>query len=164
MTRRFFYEPQPGHVAHTAASALLVTQPDFVDFLGHQLEDTLPAVASLSKTIDKYGNSTEPNQSAVNVAFGTDENPMSFIASGKVSGPRFAGSMRWVGKTGSFDDRHIVENYPWEEFGEGVVVDVLTLLLLLLLLFFLFYSYSLFTQASYTNITSRSQVEAATYP
>ncbi|KAJ9399551.1 hypothetical protein DTO282F9_3425 [Paecilomyces variotii] len=124
MTRRFFCEPQPNHVAHTAASALLVTQPDFVDFLGHQLNDTLPAVANLSKTIDRYGNSTEPNHSATNVAFGTDENPMSFIASGTVSGPRFSGAMRWVAKTGSFDDRHIVENYPWDDFGEGTVVDV----------------------------------------
>ncbi|KAL1863348.1 hypothetical protein Plec18170_000182 [Paecilomyces lecythidis] len=124
MTRRFFYEPQPGHVAHTAASALLVKEPDFVDFLGHQLGDTLPAVANLSKTIDKYGNSREPNHSATNVAFETDENPMSFIAAGAVSGPRFSGAMRWAGKTGSLDDSHIVENYPWDDFGDGMIVDV----------------------------------------
>lgn len=55
---------------------------------------------------------------------------MSFIASGTVSGPRFSGAMRWVAKTGSFDDRHIVENYPWDDFGEGTVVDVRYFLIL----------------------------------
>ena len=124
MTRHIFCEPEIGHVRHTAASALFVTEPDFTNWIGHNLMETLPAVANVSKAIDKYGSSTEATHSAFNVAFNNTTHPMAFIATGDISGPRFASGMNWIGKNGTFDNSHIVDNYPWGELGSATIVDV----------------------------------------
>lgn len=124
MTFGMFQEPEKGKVAHTEASKQLMLNSGLRDWWGHLMFDMIPAIKALPKTMDTYGKSSEAIHSATNIAFNTTIHPMTYICQGAVSGPRFSGAMRLIGADPAHADSHMVNGFPWSEFGSSTVVDV----------------------------------------
>lgn len=53
MMRRWFCEPETGHVGHTASFALFITEPDSVHYISHIIRDSLPGVAYVADAIER---------------------------------------------------------------------------------------------------------------
>ena len=124
MTNRIFREPVTGYVGHTAASALYIKQPDIQHWHGLNLIDLYPAAANIGRSLKHYQNSMESNKNSLNFFYNTEEDPIPYLTSRAESGVRFAGGMNFVGSSGAFDNRHLVESYPWHELGAETIVDV----------------------------------------
>ncbi|TPX08611.1 uncharacterized protein E0L32_009950 [Thyridium curvatum] len=119
---RIFAEPQPGHVAHTAASLLLGTDPQMQALVAHMSEEAFPASARIVDALDKFPYSGEPGESPFSLAFGG----ASFFER-KMARPetmqRFAAAMgSWSAGDGS---AHMRDCYDWAALPRGAtVVDV----------------------------------------
>lgn len=72
MTSNLFCEPAVNSIAHSATSALLVTNPSFHDWAVFMSEASVPAAGKLVEASEKWPGSVEKNQTAYNIAMETD--------------------------------------------------------------------------------------------
>ena len=124
MTQGFFHEPEMGLVAHTSSSVLL-RDPITRDTLRYITEDSGPASLRLVENVEKYGASEEMNETAWNLAHGTDLPQFQFFEKHPKRGRRFWQAMRYMGRTEGFNIKHLVSGFDWSQLSEGsTVVDV----------------------------------------
>ncbi|KAL4872640.1 histidine phosphatase superfamily [Aspergillus spectabilis] len=76
-TAGFLYEPQPGHVAHTALSAPFVTKPSYLDAMMFLAGTAAPAALQMPAVTQRFGQSLRANETAFNLAFNT---PLTFVS------------------------------------------------------------------------------------
>ncbi|KAL4923597.1 S-adenosyl-L-methionine-dependent methyltransferase [Aspergillus undulatus] len=124
MTNRLFFEPAPGMVAHSAASALLVTSSALNDWVGYCSEETFPAAAKVVEAHERFGVSTDPTKAGYSVAFGTDKPMFEHMAQYPERERRFANTMVEMTSTEGYGIHHLVDGYKWEGIGKAKVVDV----------------------------------------
>ncbi|KAL4885489.1 S-adenosyl-L-methionine-dependent methyltransferase [Aspergillus karnatakaensis] len=124
MTNRLFSEPEPGRVAHTASSALLVRSRALNDWVGYTTEETYPASAKLVEAYEKFGPSLSPTETGYNVAFGTDKPMFLHMAEDPERERRFANTMVEMVSTEGYGIHHLVGGYRWEKLGKAKIVDV----------------------------------------
>ncbi|KAL4816688.1 S-adenosyl-L-methionine-dependent methyltransferase [Aspergillus spinulosporus] len=124
MTNRLFTEPEPGMVAHTASSALLVTSRALNDWVGYTTEETFPASAKIVEAQERFGASRSPTETGYNVAFGTAKPMFEHMAEDPERERRFANTMVEMTSTEGYGIHHLVGGYGWDQIGKAKVVDV----------------------------------------
>ena len=130
MSFGLFTEPSSGQVAHNPVSALLVTDADLEAWLYLCTNIAYPAGAVIPKAIEKYGVSSEANETAYGVSIGRKISQFERFreADGHDEHEMFARAMRGISAGGAYDVRHVIEGgYPWHELeaaGGSLVVDV----------------------------------------
>ncbi|KAL8825776.1 MAG: hypothetical protein Q9191_004208 [Dirinaria sp. TL-2023a] len=125
MTNRIFCEPTPQTVAHTAASRLVREGNPMRPFVQWLTEDCAPMIAHQIDAIDKWGHgSQEPNQTAVNYAYGGNGPFYSFISADPVRERRFGTTIQQVSQQSASSFQHIQDGFDWACLGEGTVIDV----------------------------------------
>ncbi|KAL4893186.1 S-adenosyl-L-methionine-dependent methyltransferase [Aspergillus ambiguus] len=124
MTNRLFCEPEPGMVAHSACSALLVRSKALNDWVGYTTEETYPASAKVVEAQERFGASQKANESAYNVAFSTEKPMFAHLAEFPDRERRFANTMVEMTSTEGYGIHHLVNGYRWENVGNTTVVDV----------------------------------------
>ncbi|GME33715.1 putative o-methyltransferase family 2 protein [Neofusicoccum parvum] len=124
ITNRIFCEPRPGHVAHTAASRVLVDDPTMNDWVGLCSSDFFPAAARTVDAMEKWPGSQEPTQCGFSAAWGI-EVPM-FVEIGRdpARAKRFGRAMQSLTGGEGYEVDYLVNGYPWEALGSATVVDV----------------------------------------
>ncbi|KAL1961388.1 hypothetical protein VTO42DRAFT_116 [Malbranchea cinnamomea] len=123
ITRRIFREPEPGRVAHSAASALIADNEALQCWIANLVDDTLEAVLALPKTYDAHGLSLDPNLSPFNIARdNTSVSSLDLVISDPQRGARFAKGIAWVPTTTVGSTEANLRVYPWQQF--RLVVDV----------------------------------------
>lgn len=111
----------PVHVAHTATSALLHSDPGMQATVSHMTEEAFPASTKIVECLETYPHGkSEPNESPFTMVFG-----MSFFER-KVRMPetmqRFGQSMSsW---SEGDESGHMRDGYAWGELSAGTVMDV----------------------------------------
>ncbi|KAI1373456.1 S-adenosyl-L-methionine-dependent methyltransferase [Hypoxylon crocopeplum] len=129
-TNFIFYEPSPGHVAHTAVSAMLAREPQFATFLRLVLVDLAPIAVALPHALLKWPQSEAPTHSGVNAAFRTEEPFFKWLSRDAGRQARFDEGMAGFSSAGTVaGDRPQtvdVAAYPWGKVlpPDGHVVDV----------------------------------------
>ncbi|OCL11850.1 O-methyltransferase [Glonium stellatum] len=125
MTNRIFKEPKDGYVAHTAASRLLVDDPQMIDWVGLCSADFFPAAAHTVDAMVKYPGSQEPGEAGFTVAWRHEGTPM-FLEIGKnpARAKRFGGAMSSLTGGEGYEVDYLVNGYPWEELGDATFVDI----------------------------------------
>ncbi|PSN62387.1 S-adenosyl-L-methionine-dependent methyltransferase [Corynespora cassiicola Philippines] len=123
------FAPAPdGKVAHNAASALLVNDPDLEAWLYLCTNIAYPAGAQLPKALEKYGASSEANETAYSVYIGRHVSQFERFREpdGHAEHEMFARAMKGISAGGAYDVHHVVHGgYPWNELPEGtLLVDV----------------------------------------
>lgn len=124
MTNRLFCEPDPGKVAHTAASSLLIRSKALNDWVGYTTEETFPVSVKVVEAYEKFGISQKPNESAYNIAFNTDKPMFDHLAEFPGRERRFANTMVEMTSTEGYGMHHLLNGYRWENIGKATVVDV----------------------------------------
>lgn len=72
MTNDFLHEPITGEVAHNAMSALLVTNPSLIKWALHLAESSGTTAAKMVEATEKWGATTNRNETAFALAKNTD--------------------------------------------------------------------------------------------
>jgi 6-hydroxytryprostatin B O-methyltransferase len=132
MTRRTFYEPTPGYVAHTASSAAVIKDSSLSAWMGHNIDEIGRALSWQGKAIDKWGDTEDPSKTAMCLAFGLPEGSTVFDflqndGEGEKKGwraKRFGLAMSAMSKTGAFSSTHLHTGFDWPSLGEATLVDV----------------------------------------
>lgn len=124
MTNRLFSEPEPGMLAHTAASALLVRSQALNDWVGYTTEETYPASTRVVEAQERFGASDDPTQTGYSVAFGTGEPMFVHMARDPERVRRFASTMVEMTSSEGCGIAHLVGGYRWDGIGGARVVDV----------------------------------------
>lgn len=124
MTNRLFCEPEPGKVAHTASSALLVRSQALNDWVGYTTEESFPVSAKVVEAYEKFGASQKPNESAYSIAFNTDKAMFDYLMEFPDRERRFANTMVEMTSTEGYGIHHLLNGYQWEDIDKATVVDV----------------------------------------
>lgn len=125
MTTALFREPEPDYVGHSATSALLAQDADVHSWASHLSTRSAPTALSMTTAHNKFTTaSVAKNETAYNVAFGTDLPFFDHLSLDPAKTAEFAGYMRNVTTSAGVDIKHLVEGYPWADLGAGLVVDV----------------------------------------
>lgn len=132
MTNRIFTEPEPGFIAHTASSALLVRSQALKDWVGYTSEETYPASAKVVEAQERFGVTDDPRQTGYSVAFATDKPMFVHMAEDPERERRFANTMVEMTSTEGYGIGHLVRGYRWDGIGRATVVDVCSTLLFVL--------------------------------
>ena len=122
MTSHIFTEPSPGHIAHTAVSALLATNPQIADFVGNVCEVRFPASARAADALVKYGQSQDANQSGFSLANNTALGLYEELARDEEGARRWAGAMQALAL--EVDYRFLRDAFPWGEYDAPTVLDI----------------------------------------
>lgn len=123
-TSRIFNEHRPGYVVHTAASAILATDASQRANIDQNMEVAYPASAKINEAANAVA-SGEPNQTAFNLAFGTDKTWFEYMREDdQQSGSRFNESMKYWTSNATYSADHIVDGCDWGSITDGLVVDV----------------------------------------
>lgn len=125
MTHNIFREPEPGFVAHTAGSSLLVRNGGIRDWVAYTTGETYPASAKLVEATKKWGASEARDETAWSLANDTSQTMFEAIADDPARAQRFANVMTDMTSTEGYNIRHLVHGFAWDQLQAGsLVVDV----------------------------------------
>ncbi|KAK2607953.1 hypothetical protein N8I77_006592 [Diaporthe amygdali] len=121
--------PRPGHVAHTALSAMLATSPPLMDWVGSACEDMWPAAPHVVTALKKWPVETVlPHQTGHNLAERTDEPFFTTMGNDTERAGRFARAMGFMQNMPGFQPAAALDAYDWGAVASAsdnaVVVDV----------------------------------------
>ena len=132
MTFRVFRESHPGYVAHTGPSAAFVQSPLLNDWVSFNLDEVWPADTKLAEALRRFGDSEEPGDSAIGLAFSfpKDKTYWDFVANDGESEnkgwrqKRFAKAMKFIAAGNPHAHHHLHSAFDWAGLGIASVVDV----------------------------------------
>jgi hypothetical protein len=124
MTNRIFYEPKKEQVAHTAASRLLLEDPRMDSWVFFLVEYFWPATARAVDAMQKWPGSQNPKEVGVALQKGRETTWFAEIAAADRGIESFRHAMEIVNEGEGWQDSYLVENYPWGDFKNGLIVDV----------------------------------------
>ena len=124
MTNNLFCEPEPNTIAHSATSALLVTNQSFYDWATFMCEASVPMASKLVEASEKWPGSEEKNQTAYNIAFDTDMPFFDHLVTLPEKTKQFASYMKNVQNSEGTAIGYLVHGFDWASLGKATVVDV----------------------------------------
>ncbi|KAF3025036.1 hypothetical protein E8E14_014352 [Neopestalotiopsis sp. 37M] len=124
VAQKIFEEPQPGVIAHSAASRLLAEDPGVHDFVATCSDELWQAAAQTCNALVKFPGSEEPNETGFSLANNTDKSMYEFLSDYPDRSKRFANMMKGFTQGKSFDLKFVTDFYPWEKHSNGTFVDI----------------------------------------
>ncbi|PMD17107.1 hypothetical protein NA56DRAFT_579275, partial [Hyaloscypha hepaticicola] len=124
MVLHFFHEPKKGYIAHTIDSRRLATEADLFDAVGCLLEDMGVGSQTITKAMEKWPGSDERNHSACCYAYNTDVPFYAYLRQFPERMRPVSSMMRWVGESQAGSQTQITTLYPWQDLGNGTIVDM----------------------------------------
>lgn len=126
MTNNIFTESTADTVRHTAASRLMVTDPDFLDAIGLQTAELAPTSGRIFDALSKYGESGKPNETAFSLANSTNLGTYEYLGQTPERARRFGAAMRFFTKGEGWSVKHLVAGFDWASIDHpgATVVDL----------------------------------------
>ncbi|KAI0390141.1 O-methyltransferase-domain-containing protein [Xylariaceae sp. FL0594] len=126
ITMGFLSEPAEGRVAHNDLSAAFVKDRHLMTWLLHMVNHTVPFMNAFARATERFGDSTKPNETAFNVAFGTDLAYFPYLKSRPDLESEFDAYMQSQSQVhGGARVEYLLEGFDWASLREGAqVVDV----------------------------------------
>ncbi|KAI9706230.1 MAG: O-methyltransferase ctb2 [Bogoriella megaspora] len=131
MSFGLFVQAPCGHVAHNNVSSLLVTDPDLEAWVYLCMNIAYPAGVQIPQAVEKYGVSSEANESAYGISIGRKISQFERFREpdGHNDHEMFAKAMRGISAGGAYDVSHVVDGgfVGWEELdtrANTLLVDV----------------------------------------
>jgi hypothetical protein len=124
MTNRMFRESRDGYVAHSAASRVIRDDQQMIEWVGVCSAEFFKASAYTIDAMLEYPGSQEPSETGFSLAHAPGIPMFAVFEKDPKRAKRMGAAM--VSLTGGegYEVDHLVDNYPWEELGEAVFVDV----------------------------------------
>ncbi|KAI0902802.1 O-methyltransferase-domain-containing protein [Ustulina deusta] len=126
ITMGFLCETSEGRVAHNSLSAPFVEDPHLMTWLLHTNNHTVPYMNAMTEATERFGGSTEINETAFNIAAGTDLAFFPYLNSRPDLEKEFDAYMHCVSEVNDgLSADHLLNGFDWESLSEGAqVVDV----------------------------------------
>ena len=126
ITNGIFMETSLGQVSHTAASRLMVTDPDFFDAVGLETAELAPTSGSYIDALSRFKESGEPNETAFALANKSDVGIYQILAKEPERARRFGAGMRFFTKDEGWDLKHLIAGFDWAAIDHpgAVVIDM----------------------------------------
>nr|WCR31483.1 O-methyltransferase [Talaromyces sp.] len=124
MTNNLFHEPEPNHVAHTATSAMFVTNPLMHDWAIFMAERSALSASKMLEASIKWPQSLAKNHTGFNIARDTDLAFFDWLDKDPKESERFAQFMKMIRSSESLGLHHLINGFDWASLGTGNVVDV----------------------------------------
>lgn len=122
MSQRIFYEPQPGSVAHTHASALLAENASVRDYVGTVCAEVWPAAARVVDAVERWPGGRGREESGYVLAHG--RTLYQTLEAEPLKRVRYDSAMDAFSNDRSLGLEKLVRGFDWAGLGEGTVVDV----------------------------------------
>jgi hypothetical protein len=124
MPYHMFYEPRPGHVAHTATTKVIARDALIKDWTGLSTDVLFPAGAGLTEALRKEPAANDPAKTGFMFAKGDGEAGMfMYMEKHPEQARRFAGVMGAFQKDDSYSPRHLIDSWP-NDLQTGKLVDL----------------------------------------
>ncbi|KAE8373993.1 S-adenosyl-L-methionine-dependent methyltransferase [Aspergillus bertholletiae] len=124
MTNGLFLESPSQHLTHSATSALLRNDADFHDWAVIMSDLSFPTAFAMVEAHERWPDSKEGNQTAYNVAVGSELPFFRHLAEHPDRQRQFAGFMRSMARSQGTDADKLVYGWNWAGLGRACVVDV----------------------------------------
>ncbi|GES66777.1 O-methyltransferase [Aspergillus terreus] len=124
MTNGLFVEMPPGHISHSATSALLQSNSGFHDWAVFNSDISAPTALAMADVHEKWPDTPDIAHTAYNIVFNTDMPFFKHLSQQPERHRQFAGYMRAVTASQGTHLNLIVEGWDWASIGRGLVVDV----------------------------------------
>jgi 6-hydroxytryprostatin B O-methyltransferase len=124
MTSHLFCEPSPGNIAHTATSAMLVTNTSFHDWASFMTEVSVPSCSRLVEASERWPGSTNKTETSYNIAFNTTLPFFDHLATMPDKTRQFASYMKHSTNSEGTAIEHLLNGFDWASLGKATVVDV----------------------------------------
>ncbi|OQE40150.1 hypothetical protein PENCOP_c006G05583 [Penicillium coprophilum] len=124
MPYHMFYEPRPGHVAHTATTKVIAREPLIKDWTGLSTDVLYPASTGLTEALRKEPAANDPAKTGFMYAKGDGETGMfMYLEKHPEQARRFAGVMGAFHKDDGYAPRHLIDSWP-NDLQAGKLVDL----------------------------------------
>jgi len=124
MPYHMFYEPRPGHVAHTATTKVMARNPLIKDWTGLSNDVLLPGAAGLTEALTKAPEANDPGKTGFMFAKGNGEPGMyMYLEKHPEQARRFAGVMGAFQQDDAYSPRHLIDSWP-SDSKMGKLVDL----------------------------------------
>ncbi|ESZ99285.1 hypothetical protein SBOR_0326 [Sclerotinia borealis F-4128] len=117
-------EPRSDYLAHSRLSAQFATNDNLIDWAKFMTEYSAPTASKFAEATARWGDTSEKNQTAYNIAFGTDLPFFGHLAQSQERTANFAAYMRSLSDSQGVALRHILTGFNWSSFEKANVVDV----------------------------------------
>ncbi|KAF2230549.1 hypothetical protein EV356DRAFT_536266 [Viridothelium virens] len=125
MVHGFLHEPEPGTVAHSRSSALLVKDESFMNWARWMTNYSAPTAYQFPEATKRWGNTEAKNETAFNLAMDVRQPFFDHLRQQKEMNTMFSGYMRNVASTEGVSFKHLVNGFDWAKLPSGAtVVDV----------------------------------------
>ncbi|KAI0964901.1 S-adenosyl-L-methionine-dependent methyltransferase [Xylaria arbuscula] len=123
MTMHIFHEPESGVVGHTKASRILAG-PEANDWLKAGTEEMWPAAVRMMDALQKWPNSSEPNETGYSLSSGMGKSIYEIMGSSFDCATCLANSMKMFAASPEYDISYLIDSYDWNSLGQAQVLDV----------------------------------------
>jgi hypothetical protein len=124
MPYHMFYEPRPGHVAHTATTKVIAQEPLIKDWTGLSTDVLYPASIGLTEALRKEPAANDPAKTGFMFAKGDGESGMfMYLEKHPEQARRFTGVMGAFHKDKAYSPRHLIDSWP-TDLQTGKLVDL----------------------------------------
>ena len=124
MTIGFLSEPNPEHIAHSRMSAHFAAPSALHDWATFMTNYSAPTAEKFTAATQKWGNTARKDQTAYNIAMGTDVPFFEHIGQTKETPDLFARYMRSQGQSDGMALKHVLDGIDWARIKHGHIVDV----------------------------------------
>lgn len=120
MPYHLFFEPRPGHVAHTATTKVMARQPLIKDWTGLSNDVLLPGAAGLAEALRTAPAADDPAKTGFMFAKGGggEAGMYMYLEQHPEQARRFAGVMGAFQQDEAYAPRHLIESWP-EDLRQG---------------------------------------------
>ena len=121
-----FFEPQPGHVAHSSLSATIVNDAGHTALIRHCVEEVYPSSSREADWMLQHPvNDGEPTETGFRLAFGTEKKFFEYIYEEPDRRQNFAMAMTSLTAPGAIlDGANVLRLFDWAKLGRATIVDV----------------------------------------
>lgn len=125
MTSNVLCETADKRLAHTAASAMFVNDPNMMDWARFMCEASVPTASNMVEATERWPGSQKKTETAYNVAFKHELPFFDHLAQDSKLNKQFSGYMKSVTGGEGTDLTHLVQGFPWETLPDNsLVIDV----------------------------------------
>ncbi|KAJ5958637.1 S-adenosyl-L-methionine-dependent methyltransferase [Penicillium vulpinum] len=124
MPYHMFYEPRPGHVAHTATTKVMARDPLIKDWSSLSTDIIFTAGTGLTEALRKEPAANDPAKTGFTFAKGASESSMyMYLEQHPELARKFTGVMRAFQKDEAYSPRHLINTWP-KDLQTGKLVDI----------------------------------------
>lgn len=125
MTSNVLCETADKRLAHTAASAMFVNDPNMLNWARFMCGTSVPTASSMVQATERWPGSQQKTETAYNVAFNHELPFFDHLAQDSKLNEQFSGYMKSVTGGEGTNLIHLIQGFPWDALpNDSLIIDV----------------------------------------